>query len=201
MVSSQLTMSEHKNYIVEPYKFILWLFILTVIMIFGGLTSAYIAQMSVIQPQYRILFQLPNSLWTNLALLLFSSVTLQIGFWMTKRGEQTKALVALGFTFLLGIAFLWGQLDAMQQMAVDARLPLVDDQRRDNLVSFFYVFVALHGFHLIAGLVTLLVVGLRSATKKVWAKRLNNMEIATTFWHFLGILWVYLFVFLLYTQQ
>jgi cytochrome c oxidase subunit 3 len=63
--------------------------------------------------------------------------------------------------------------------------------------SFFYVFTGLHGFHLISGLIVLLVALFASFRLKVHAKNLNQIAICATYWHFLDILWVYLFFFLL----
>ena len=189
------------NYIVHPHKFILWLFLLTIIMLFGGMTSAYIVNMSFLKPDERILFRMPDILWNNLIVVLFSSVTMQYANWAARRGEDRKALIGLGFTFILAIAFLVGQFFAMKEMTFGANLPFVDQGRKDNLVAYFYIFIGLHGFHLLAGLI-MLAVSLRFTIRNSWKEggKDRTYEIATVFWHFLTILWVYLFLFLMYTQ-
>lgn len=190
------------NYIVHPHKFILWLFLVTIIMIFGGLTSAYIVQMSFLKPEERILFQLPNILWNNLGIVLLSSVSVQYASWAVRKGETQRALLALGITLLLAIAFLVGQFFAMKEMTLTANLPFVDSGRKDNLVSYFYIFVGLHAFHLLAGIVmiiTTLTLTVKNRFKPGGKSR--TYEITMVFWHFLTILWVYLFLFLMYTQQ
>ena len=190
---------EKRRYIIHPQKFALWLFILSVIMIFGGLTSAYIVQRSFITNP--ITFDLPGILWSNLALILFSSVSMQYAVYARKRGESRNALISLGITFLLGIFFLLGQWNAWQAM-IESGLYMVDKSRIDNSVSYFYVFTGLHGAHIVAGLIVLLVAGIKTYTQSYKPGREKiTYELTATFWHFLGLLWVYLFVFLLVTQK
>lgn len=157
---------DQKRYIIHPQKFALWLSIISLIMIFGGLTSAYSVQRSFIADP--IIFDLPPSLWTNLGLILFSSVTMQFAVWSLKRNE-TQALVGLGMTLILGIFFLIGQWGAWEEM-VDSGLYFVDKERQDNSVSFFYIFTGLHGAHIIAGLVALFVIMFRTLITPHWEK-------------------------------
>ncbi|MDW3650355.1 MAG: cytochrome c oxidase subunit 3 [Bacteroidia bacterium] len=157
---------DQKRYIIHPQKFALWLSIISLIMIFGGLTSAYSVQRSFIADP--IIFDLPPSLWTNLGLILFSSVTMQFAVWSLKRNE-TQALVGLGMTLVLGIFFLIGQWGAWEEM-VDSGLYFVDKERQDNSVSFFYIFTGLHGAHIIAGLVALFVIMFRTLITPHWDK-------------------------------
>jgi cytochrome c oxidase subunit 3 len=192
---------ENKNYIIHPHKFGLWLFILTLIMIFGGLTSAYIVMGSFVPDPDRIFFQLPQILWNNTIVILFSSVTMQFSIWAVKRRQSRKAMIGLVLTFILGLIFLIGQFFAWEQLT-EGGLPFVDQARKDNSVSFFYVFTGLHGVHIISGLLVLLVNMIRSSAKGLGHEREVRMfEMTGTFWHFLDLLWVYLFLFLLYTQN
>ncbi|MEZ4825795.1 MAG: cytochrome c oxidase subunit 3 [Bacteroidia bacterium] len=193
---------EKKNYIFHPQKFALWLFILTVIMIFGGLTSAYIVQQSFVKEELRLFFDLPEILWVNLGVILFSSVTMQYAVWVARKNDRSKALAALGMTLILGVVFLIGQVNAWGAM-VDSGMPMVDVGRTDNSVSFFYVFTGLHGAHIIGALIVLLVVWIRTALQSYRrvGQRALTYELTGIFWHFLGLLWVYLFIFLKITQN
>jgi len=194
------TTLEKKNYIIHPHKFALWLFLITVTMAFAGWTSAYIVQMSFLKTGERIIFQLPDMMWNNLAVILFSSVTMQYAMWTTKKGENRKAAIGLGLTLILGFIFLAGQYQAWAMM--DDALPPVDKGRKDNLVTFFYLFVLLHGLHIVSAIIVLIVNFVRNIRNRLSEERKKrSMELATTFWHFLGVMWVYLFVFMLYTQQ
>lgn len=193
---------EKRNYIFHPQKFALWLFILTVIMIFGGLTSAYIVQQSFVSAERRIFFDLPEILWMNLAVILLSSVTMQYGIWVSRKNERNKALIALGLTLGLGVLFLVGQVNAWGAM-VESGMPMVDNSRTDNSVSFFYVFTGLHGAHIIGAVIVLSIVFIRTALQnyREVGQRALTYELTGIFWHFLGLLWVYLFIFLKITQN
>ena len=192
---------ERSNYIVHPQKFALWLFILTVIMIFGGLTSAYIVQRGFVDTGQQIIFDLPGILWMNLVVIVFSSVPMQYSVWAAKNQDTRKAMLALGMTFVLGVIFLIGQVDAWCAM-VESGLPLVDPTRKDNSVSFFYIFTGLHGLHILAALIAVLIAFVRTGLKDFRpGRRALTYELTAIFWHFLGLLWVYLFIFLEFTQN
>jgi cytochrome c oxidase subunit III len=192
---------DKRNYIVHPYKFNLWLFLLTVIMVFGGLTSAYIVALSFVDEANRIFFTLPRILWQNLAVILFSSVTMQYAVWTAKREETKKAMIGLILTLILGVVFLVGQLAAWSELTFLQELPFVDPMRKDNSVTFLYVFTFLHGAHIIAGLLVLIVTLIRNNLNKFNTTRGLAFELAATFWHFLGLLWIYLFVVLYYYTE
>jgi cytochrome c oxidase subunit 3 len=109
-----------------------------------------------------------------------------------KKDNLGTLKTAISITFVLGTLFLvmqvmgWGDL-------VDANVYLVGNPSG----SFFYVFTALHGFHIISGLFVLLYCLVGVFKSSVHAKRLNRIEIASTYWHFLDLLWIYLYLFLL----
>jgi cytochrome c oxidase subunit III len=201
MASYSLSMDK-QNYIIHPQKFALWLFILSVIMIFGGLTSAYIVSRGAVPADQLILFDLPSILWYNLGVMLVSSVTMQISVWLVKREESNKALISLGMTFVLGCIFLVGQWDAFQELTTSG-LPFVDQNRMDDSISYFYVVTGLHGLHIVSALIAVLIVLLQTALQQFRdpARRSLVFDMAAIFWHFLGLLWVYLFIFLKYTQN
>ena len=198
MATTGLNMGK-RNYIVHPYKFNLWLAIISLIMVFGGLTSAYLVARSMVkQPEY---FDIPNLLWINTGIIILSSVSMQFAVWRIRKGDDRQAFISMLLTFVMGIAFLVGQWNVYQQMVLGGNY-LVDPMRADDSVAYFYILTGLHGAHIIAGLIAL-----GFAIFKVWrskykpGKKVLSIEITSTFWHFLDLLWVYLFVFLLFTQQ
>ena len=191
---------QEKNYIIHPHKFLMWLFLVTVTMAFAGWTSAYVVQMSFLKPEERIIFQLPDLLWNNLIVILFGSITIQYAMWTARRGEYRKAALSLGITALVGMLFLVGQYFAWNQMAAD--LPPVDTRRKDNLIAYFYLFVMVHGAHIIAAILVAAIVGAQVyRARKSHQRLVRTVEISLTFWHFLTIIWIYLFLFLQFTQQ
>ena len=191
---------EEKKYIIHPYKFLMWLFLVTVTMAFAGWTSAYVVQMSFLSPDERILFQLPDLLWNNLAIILLGSISMQYTMWATRRREYRKAWMSMALTALIGILFLFGQYEAWKLVASD--LPPVDTRRKDNLIAYFYLFVLVHGAHIIAAIITALVTAIRIYRRRLPQIRLvRTTELTLIFWHFLTVIWIYLFVFLQVTQR
>lgn len=175
---------------VHPHKFALWLFIVSIIMIFASLTSAFIVK----QGEGSWLdYNLPPMFWFTTAVILVSSALLQWGYFAAKKNEFNKLIILLTFTTLLGLVFLigqwlsWGQLVSMDVYFVG-----------NPAGSFVYVLTGLHAVHLISGLVFLIVVLVSAIKHKIHAKNMVRMEMCTTYWHFLGGLWVYLFVFLIF---
>ncbi|PIQ48472.1 MAG: cytochrome oxidase subunit III [Cytophagales bacterium CG12_big_fil_rev_8_21_14_0_65_40_12] len=173
----------------HPKKFAMWLFIVTVIMIFAAFTSAHIVRQA---SGNWLEYDLPSLLWSTSAIILLSSASMHWAYLSAKRDEFQKVKIALAITFVLGIMFLVGQFLAWGQM-VDAGVFFVGNPAG----SFLYVFTGLHGFHLIAGVIYLLYLLISSLRLKVHSKNMLNMEMCATFWHFLGGLWIYLFIFLL----
>lgn len=191
---------QERKYIIHPHKFLMWLFLVTVTMAFAGWTSAYVVQMSFLRPEERIIFQLPDLLWNNLAVILFGSITMQYTLWATRRGEYQKAWISMALTALIGVLFLIGQYEAWKLVAAD--LPPVDARRKDNLIAYFYLFVLVHGAHIIAAIITAAVTAIRIYRRRLSEVRLvRTTELTLIFWHFLTVIWVYLFVFLQVTQQ
>lgn len=192
-------MAKRNNFIVHPHKFNLWLAIISLIMVFGGLTSAYLVARSMVkQPEF---FDIPNLIWTNTGIILLSSLSMQFAVWRVRKGDDKQALVGLALTFLMGIAFLIGQWNVYQEMVLGGNY-FVDPLRADDSVAYFYILTGLHGSHIIAGLIVLAFAIVKTAFKMYKpGKKVLSIEMSAIFWHFLDLLWVYLFVFLLYTQQ
>lgn len=194
-------METQQRFIVHPYKFNLWLFILTSIMTFGAFTSAYIVSRSFVPVSQIVIFTVPNIVKINTLLLIVSSIVVQFSVWSVKRNEDGRALIGLIMTLILGIAFLFGQWNAWGQM-VESGLHFVNKTRKDSSVSFFYIFSGLHGVHIVGALCVVLYGIIKTYLNnfKIGNKVLTY-EIIATFWHFLGLLWIYLYFFIVYTQK
>ena len=178
----------------HPKKFALWLFIGSVTMLFASLTSAYIVRQA--EGNWMV-FDLPGLFWANTGIILVSSITMHWAYLSAKRDSLAQVRLALSITTLLGIAFLVGQFLAWEQM-MDGKVYFKGNQASAVSGSFVYVISGLHGAHIISGVIFLLIV-LRSALRyKVHSKSLVQIEMCTTYWHFLGGLWLYLFLFLMY---
>ena len=179
----QLPLSMH------PKKFIVWLFIVSIVMMFAGWTSSYIVALSDGAGQQ---VELPSLFTYTTVLLLLSSVSMHAAFISAKRDNISLIRLFTGLTFLLGTGFLAGQWMGFGQL-VEQDVYFVNGTTID---SFTYVLPFMHGLHIIAGLILLTIVLVRAYRYKVHSKNMLSMEICTTFWHFLDVLWLYLFLFL-----
>lgn len=173
----------------HPKKFALWLFIVTVVMIFASLTSAYIVRQS---EGNWLEFDLPDIFWYNSAIIVLSSIFLHWAFVSAKKDDLPKIRLGMIITSVLGVAFLIGQWYSWAAL-VDRDVFFVGNPAG----SFLYVFTGLHGIHLISGVIFLIIVLISSFRYQVHSKNMDIMEMCVTYWHFLGGLWLYLFMFLL----
>lgn len=173
----------------HPKKFALWLFIVTVIMIFAAFTSAHIVRQA---DGDWLIYDLPSMFWYTSGIILLSSGFMQWAYISAKRDKLEQVKIALTITTALGVLFLFGQLKAWSQL-VDEGVFFVGNPAG----SFVYIFTGIHGLHLVSGVIYLIYMLISSFRYKVHSKNMLNMEMSATWWHFLGGLWIYLFIFLL----
>ncbi len=173
----------------RPVKFVLWLFVLSSIMLFAGLTSAYIVRQA--EGNWKI-FDLPSIFYISTVLILLSSASMHYSFIQAKKFNITNQKIGLWITFLLGGAFLVSQYYGWQEM-VSNKVFFVGNPAE----SFVYVISGLHGAHIVAGLCIMLAAIIGAYRKINQVKNIFRMELTSIFWHFIDILWIYLFVFLL----
>lgn len=176
----------------NPKKFALWLFMVSVMMLFGAWTSAYIVKRG--EPGWSS-FELPGQFWLNTALILLSSVTMVWAYYSAKKDHLQTTKIALGITTALGLAFLAGQWLAWGKM-VEMNYHFAGSGSNSSS-SFIYVLTGFHGLHIVSGVLFLLIVLFATFKYKVHSKNMLKIEMCSAYWHFLGGLWLYLFVFLL----
>lgn len=186
----QLTDKEPRETLsMDPIKFILWLFLVTIIMLFASQTSAYLVRRA---EGNWLEFEMPRIFWYSTAVLLLSSMTMHWAYFTAKKDRFKELKVAISITFVLGVAFLVMQFEGWKKL-VEMNVYFVGNPSG----SFFYVFTGLHGLHLISGIIVLLFAFIAAMKMNVHSKNLRRIQICVTYWHFLDILWIYLFVFLL----
>ena len=182
-----------KQMAMHPKKFALWLFMVSVIMIFGAFTSAYIVRQA---EGNWMLFDLPSMFWVTTGIILLSSLTMHWTYVSVKAGNTEAAKIAIIVTLLLGVTFLLGQLWAYRQL-VDNGIHFVNATSSGISGSFLYVISGFHGLHIISGVIVLGFAMTSIFKLRVHPHNLTPLEMCATYWHFLGGLWLYLFVFLL----
>ena len=176
----------------NPKKFALWLFIVSVLMLFGAWTSAYLVKRG--EPGWSS-FELPAQFWVSTGIILLSSVSMVWAQVSARRDNLGHTKMALGITTVLGIGFLAAQWIGWQKM-VEMNYYFAGSGSNSSS-SFIYVLTGFHGLHIVSGLVFLLIILYATYRFKVHSKNMLKLEMCSTYWHFLGGLWLYLFVFLL----
>jgi len=166
-----------------------WILLTAIIMLFAGLSSAYIVLRGV--PSWQNI-ELPSLLWPNTAVLLLSSVAVELSRRAIRRDDiqSMKSWLAVGGA--LGLTFLIGQLAAWRQL-VNAGVYLPSTLQS----SFFYILSGLHGLHLLGGVVALGIVLVMALRNRLTSLRYEPLKLCATYWHVLDGLWVYLFLLLL----
>ena len=148
----------------HPKKFALWLFIVTVVMIFASLTSAYIVRQS---EGNWLEFDLPQIFWYSSGIIILSSLTLHWSYLSAKKDELSAVKTGMIITTILGVAFLVSQWYSWVAL-VDRDVYFVGNPAG----SFLYVFTGLHAIHLISGVIFLIIVLISSFNYKVHSKNI-----------------------------
>jgi cytochrome c oxidase subunit 3 len=168
----------------------IWLALASILMFFMGLTSSFIVRKGLSTDWAS--FPLPQILYWNTALLLVSSGTLETARRALARGLRAAFHRWWALTTALGFLFLAGQVVAWQELRA-AGVYLATNPSS----SFFYLLTGAHGLHLLGGLVAFLYVGVRSRRAAPWRVERAATTATSIYWHFLGGLWVFLFLLLL----
>lgn len=176
---------------IHPLKFTLWLLIMSIIMMFAAFTSAYIVRR---EEGNWLQFDLPQGLLINSIIIVLSSAAMQWANFSAKKDNLGALKVALLITLALGAAFLIGQWNVWSELVLNNIF--FGGSTANPAGSFVYVITGVHGFHLITGLIFVLIVLLSAFRYRVHSKNLLRIDLCTVYWHFLGALWVYLYVFL-----
>lgn len=177
------------------YRIGAWVLVAGVVMLFTSLSSAYIVR-SASSNDWKPL-AMPRVLWLSTALILISSITIEISRRSLKQTFDAAYSRWLLLTGLLGLGFLGSQLFAWRQL-VRQGVYLAGSPNS----SFFYLLTAAHGLHLSGGILALsyLVVRTRKrrATVEGEARRTGAADAVTIYWHFMDVLWIYLFLLLFF---
>jgi cytochrome c oxidase subunit 3 len=192
---------------IHPHKFALWLGMGSIAMMFAGFTSAYMVRQA--QGSWR-LFKMPPVFYISTLVILLSSVTLYMGVraFKARRMLQYRSLITgtltLGLTFGLLQCIGFYQLYHQPQKTVIAGTgAVITDTVRVNgnpSESFLFIITGMHLAHILGGIVALLIVFLKAYHKRVKTYNATGLEIISSYWHFVDVLWIYLFIFFLANQ-
>jgi cytochrome c oxidase subunit 3 len=166
----------------------LWILLIIILMMFAGLSSAYIVLRGT--PDWQSI-AIPPILWLNTAILLASSAAIEAArkSLAHRRVDVMKTWILVSAVF--GFAFLTGQLYAWRQL-VSAGVYLPSTLHS----SFFYLLTGLHGIHLLGGVSAMGYVLARAFRNRIIPGTDESLQLCATYWHAMDGLWVYLFVLL-----
>jgi cytochrome c oxidase subunit III len=173
---------------IHPHKFTLWVAIASIIMMFAGLTSAYIVKGSL--PGWSTI-EIPKLFYFSTAVMLLSSVTIQISLKAFKERNMPQYRRLITVTAILGIVFIVMQVAAFMQLW-NRGLTL---EGSAGAGQFLYIIFGLHALHVLGGVIALLVMFIKAFSSRFRNYDPVSIELASTYWHFVDILWLYLFIF------
>jgi cytochrome c oxidase subunit 3 len=176
-------------------KSLLWVGITSIIMMFIGFTSAYIVRQE--EGQW-LVFDLPNKFHLSTLFIVLSSLTM---YWATRsasNNQTSNVRNGLLLTLILGIGFTVSQFMAWSDLREMGVFFAGKDSNASG--SYLYVISGLHLAHLFIGILSLIYTFARSLRGAYSSNNKLGLEICALYWHFLDILWVYLFFFLLYIR-
>jgi len=187
------TLEEKQN---RAKKMMLWFGIISLIMSFAGWTSAFVVSST--RPDWLKDFQMPNAFTVSTVVILISSVTFILAKYNLKKGNNRATTMWLLATLVLGIVFIFNQFTGFNQIL---QLGYNFTGPTSNVtMSYIFLIAFVHILHVAVGLICLLVVIYNHFKQKYNPTKMLGFELATTFWHFVDILWVYLFLFLFFMR-
>jgi cytochrome c oxidase subunit 3 len=200
---------------IHPHKFALWIAMGSIAMMFAGLTSAYIVRQA--QGDWRV-FTMPDLFWVSTVLILISSVTMFAAVRAFKARRIPRYRMLVGITLALGIAFGVCQYLGFYELyhtaqpyfmtaPTDGSSTATFSQNGTEMrpvkvngnpaESFLFIIAGLHLLHILGGIIALIIVFWRSYRTRVKVYSSTGLEVVGQYWHFVDVLWIYLFVFLL----
>ena len=184
-------MKELEDKKASSFKMILWFAMLSMFMVFAGLTSAYVVSQS--RPDWLNEFVLPVAFTWSTVIVAVSSLSFYMAQKSAAQGKQNVTTLLLLLTLALGFGFVYSQFKGFDQVIAEGYR--FTGKLSTITTSFIYVVVVVHLAHLFGGLVSLLIIVYRQLKGKYTAQDYLGIELGAMFWHFLGFLWAYLFVF------
>jgi cytochrome c oxidase subunit 3 len=183
----------NQEYIVAKKKSakpMLWVSMISMVMFFAGLTSAYVISM---KREDWVAFDLPDAFYISTFLIVASSITLILSQRFLKQDKRQLSLIMVVITLLLGIGFVWQQYVGFNQLK---SIGLFFTGPESTVSTSFIIGISfMHVLHILAGLVVLFVVIYNHFKYKYKSDDMLGFELGAIFWHFVDLLWIYLFLF------
>jgi len=184
------TVSSNQRNRIHPHKFTLWVAMGSIVMMFAGLTSAYIVRSN--QANW-LEFSMPQIFWYSTAVIILSSITMHLSLKAFRAREMSRYRSLITITAVLGVLF--GILQFLGFGFLSNHGVLLLGQGSNPSASFLAIITGLHVLHVLGGVVAILVMFIRAYSSRSKSYNATPVEIVSTYWHFVDILWIYLFIF------
>ncbi|MDP4214534.1 MAG: cytochrome c oxidase subunit 3 [Bacteroidota bacterium] len=181
-----------QNKKIHPHKFTLWVGIGSIIMMFAGLTSAYIVKRE--QPGWTS-YVTPVAFYYSTAVILISSATIFLAgkSFRERRMVRYKKMVAA--TAVLGLVFM-----LLQFLGFRSLWETGTNFHGSGAGQFLYIIAGLHALHVFGGVIALFTLWIRTKNPRIRTYNAVPVDVVSTYWHFVDLLWIYLFIFFLMVQ-
>lgn len=176
-------------------KPMLYLAIIAMCMIFAGLTSAYMVRSA--DPGW-LHFDLPFMFYISTAVIILSSLTMFFALHSASNDNYSGVKIGLSLTFILGVIFIVCQFEAWDSLVQQGIF--LTGSASNPAGSFLYVISGAHLLHLAGGILMLIFVGIKSFKQLYHSKNLLGLQLSSIYWHFLDLLWLYLFLFMYFAH-
>jgi cytochrome c oxidase subunit III len=186
-----MTLEEHNERKSQSFKLILWFAMLSMVMMFAGLTSAYIVSTS--RPDWLNDFKMPSAFVLSTLVIMLSSLTFHMAKKSIQINNRSKTTTFLLVTLILGLLFVFLQFKGFNQI-IESGYYFTGSESTVT-TSFLYIVVIAHLLHLFGGLIALFIIIYNHYKQKYNATQPLGIELGAMFWHFLDVLWILLFLF------
>ncbi len=187
-----LTQGTQEEKYARSKKMMLWFGIISMIMSFAAWTSAFIVSSQ--REDWLKDFELPNAFFISVGIIITSSLTFILAKRALKQSNRNMVSVWLLITLALGIAFIYSQFEGFSQI-IEAGYNFTGPTSNVTM-SYIFLIAFVHILHIAVGLICVLVVIYNHFKQKYTSDKMLGFELAANFWHFVDILWLYLFLFL-----
>jgi len=185
------SVSDQQRKRIHPHKFSLWIGMASILMMFAGFTSAYIVKRN--DGNNWLEFSLPPVFWFSTVVILSSSLTIYLAAKAFKDRNMVRYRSLITVTAILGLLFAvlqWSGFEYLQQHGVK-----LIGSNSNPAGSFLGVITGVHILHVIGGVVVLMVLFVRAYNSRQKTYSTVPIEVASTYWHFVDAIWIYLFIF------
>ncbi|HLF53317.1 cytochrome c oxidase subunit 3 [Flavobacterium sp.] len=188
----EMTIEEHKERKARSYKLLLLFAMISMFMMFAGLTSAFVVSKS--RVDWLKDFQLPTAFYYSTAVIIGCSVTFHLAKKAIQKDNRSATTSFLLITLALGILFVILQFVGFRQIVENGYF--FTGSESSITTTFLYIVTIVHMAHLFGGLISLLIIIYNHFKQKYNSGQTLGIELGAMYWHFLDFLWVYLFLFL-----